>query len=106
MIARLHDGLPLAASVQDHDQVSSPVFNDLFQSVRALQCFTRLIVKCDSHRFAFLLSLFKSLPFFSGHAQIGRAVIEYQNKAKLLFRKLNHESPTHMTIAIDSYFFQ
>lgn len=23
MIARLHDGLPLAASVQDHDQVSS-----------------------------------------------------------------------------------
>lgn len=26
MIARLHDGLPLAASVQDHDQVSSPAF--------------------------------------------------------------------------------
>jgi len=56
MIARLNDGLPLAASVQDHDQ-------------------------------------------------IGRAVIEYQNKAKLLFRKLNHESPKQMTIAIDSYFF-
>ena len=30
MIARLHDGLPLAASVQDHDQVSSSTLKRLF----------------------------------------------------------------------------
>jgi len=56
MIARVSDGLPLAASVQD-DQ------------------------------------------------QIGRSVLEYQNQAKMLFRKLNSQSPPQMTIESGPYLF-
>jgi vesicle transport protein SEC22 len=57
MIARVSDGLPLAASVQD-DQ------------------------------------------------QIGRSILEYQNQAKMLFRKLNSQSPPQMTIESGPYLFQ
>ncbi|RWS07301.1 vesicle-trafficking protein SEC22b-like protein [Dinothrombium tinctorium] len=56
MIARVSDGLPLAASVQDNEQM-------------------------------------------------GRSVIEYQNQAKMLFRKLTFDSPPQMTIETGPYLF-
>lgn len=56
MIARLHDGLPLAATMQDDEQS-------------------------------------------------GRSVLEYQNQAKMLFRKLNAQSPPQCTIETGPYLF-
>lgn len=56
MIARIHDGLPLAATMQDDEQS-------------------------------------------------GRSILEYQNQAKLLFRKLNAQSPPQCTIETGPYFF-
>ncbi|XP_026811974.1 vesicle-trafficking protein SEC22b [Rhopalosiphum maidis] len=56
MIARIPDGLPLAASMQDDEQV-------------------------------------------------GRKLIEYQNQAKLLFKKLNFQSPKQCTIESVPYYF-
>lgn len=37
---------------------------------------------------------------------MGRNVVEYQNQAKTLFRKLNYESPKQMTLESGSYLFQ
>jgi len=56
LIARVSDGLPLAAAVQDDEQ-------------------------------------------------IGRSVMEYQNQAKMLFRKLNAQSPLQMSIETGPYLF-
>ncbi|XP_059483206.1 vesicle-trafficking protein SEC22b-B [Neocloeon triangulifer] len=56
MIARVSDGLPLAATMQDDEQS-------------------------------------------------GRNILEYQNQAKLLFRKLNHQSPPRCTIETGPYLF-
>ncbi|XP_015793015.1 vesicle-trafficking protein SEC22b-B [Tetranychus urticae] len=56
MIARVSDGLPLAASVQDD-------------------------------------------------RQMGRNVVDYQNQAKMLFRKLNFESPKQMSLETGNYLF-
>ncbi|KAF4517071.1 hypothetical protein B566_EDAN006388 [Ephemera danica] len=56
MIARVGDGLPLAATMQEDEQA-------------------------------------------------GRNILEYQNQAKLLFRKLNHQSPQRCTIETGRYLF-
>ncbi|KAI1290347.1 Vesicle-trafficking protein SEC22b-B [Halotydeus destructor] len=56
MIARVGDGLPLAASVQDDEQM-------------------------------------------------GRSILEYQNQAKMLFKKLNPASPAQMSIETGNYLF-
>lgn len=56
MIARVADGLPLAASVQENEQS-------------------------------------------------GRDILEYQNQAKMLFRKLNNQSPDRCTIETGPYLF-
>ncbi|XP_075226339.1 vesicle-trafficking protein SEC22 [Lycorma delicatula] len=56
MIARLHDGLPLAATMQEDEQS-------------------------------------------------GRSILEYQNQAKMLFRKLNAQSPPQCTIETGPYLF-
>jgi len=56
LIARIADGLPLAASVQEDEQS-------------------------------------------------GRSVLEYQNQAKMLFRKLNAQSPSRCTIETGQYLF-
>ncbi|XP_076183340.1 vesicle-trafficking protein SEC22 [Ptiloglossa arizonensis] len=56
MIARIADGLPLAATMQEDEQ-------------------------------------------------IGRSILEYQNQAKMLFRKLGPQSPTSCTIETGPYLF-
>ncbi|XP_022200020.1 vesicle-trafficking protein SEC22b-B [Nilaparvata lugens] len=56
MIARLHDGLPLAATMQEDEQS-------------------------------------------------GRSILEYQNQAKMLFRKLSPQSPPQCTIETGPYLF-
>ncbi|RWS30004.1 vesicle-trafficking protein SEC22b-like protein [Leptotrombidium deliense] len=56
MIARVSDGLPLAASVQENEQM-------------------------------------------------GRSVMEYQNQAKMLFKKLTIDSPSQMTIETGPFLF-
>lgn len=56
MIARVADGLPLAASVQENEQS-------------------------------------------------GRDILEYQNQAKMLFKKLNNQSPVRCTIETGPYMF-
>lgn len=38
--------------------------------------------------------------------QVGRKLIEYQNQAKLLFKKLNIQSPKQCTIESVPYYFQ
>ncbi len=57
MIARISDGLPLSASVQDD-------------------------------------------------VQSGRSMVEYQNQAKQLFRRMNSNTPTRGSVETGSYFFQ
>lgn len=38
--------------------------------------------------------------------KFGRKLIEYQNQAKLLFKKLNFQSPKQCTIESVPYYFQ
>lgn len=38
--------------------------------------------------------------------QTGRSVLEYQNQAKMLFRKLGPHSPARATIETGNYLFQ
>ncbi|XP_043254640.1 vesicle-trafficking protein SEC22b-B isoform X2 [Colletes gigas] len=59
MIARIQDGLPLAATVQEDEQVRN----------------------------------------------LGRSILEYQNQAKMLFRKLGPQSPDRCTIETGPYLF-
>lgn len=59
MIARLADGLPLAASV--HDET---------------------------------------------HIQAGKSMVEYQNQAKQLFRKMNQNTPVRGSVETGNYLFQ
>lgn len=44
--------------------------------------------------------------FFFFDIQVGRKLIEYQNQAKLLFKKLNFQSPKQCTIESVPYYFQ
>jgi vesicle transport protein SEC22 len=59
MIARLSDGLPLSASVQD-----------------------------------------------DVHTNSGRSIVEYQNQAKQLFKRMNTNSPARGTVETGPYLFQ
>lgn len=79
MIARVSDGLPLAASVQDDEQVRCGFW------------LSKIWIKSNWLFYEF---------------QIGRSVLEYQNQAKMLFKKLNAQSPPQMTIETGPYLFQ
>lgn len=46
------------------------------------------------------------LDIFIFAIQVGRKLIEYQNQAKLLFKKLNFQSPKQCTIESVPYYFQ
>lgn len=81
MIARVSDGLPLAASVQDDEMVCL---------VPLPPAMTHL---------PFVLSCFLFL-------QQGRSYLEYQNQAKMLFRKLHLQSPNQLSIESGPYYFQ
>lgn len=83
MIARVSDGLPLAASVQDDEMVCF--------SFPESQC---LLTHCH----------LMSLKSFSV-VQQGRSYLEYQNQAKMLFRKLSPQSPNQMSIESGPYYF-
>lgn len=40
------------------------------------------------------------------HLSSGKTLIEYQNQAKLLFRKMNAQSPNRGSVETDNYLFQ
>ena len=40
------------------------------------------------------------------YLQTGRSILEYQNQAKMLFRKLGPQSPSRCTIETGPFFFQ
>jgi vesicle transport protein SEC22 len=40
------------------------------------------------------------------YSQAGKSMVEYQNQAKQLFRKMNHNSPTRGSVATGAYIFQ
>jgi len=93
MIARVSDGLPLAASVQDDRQVSRGISFSIYS------LFFRL-------HFLFLFCSHTLVENFLPSLQMGRSVVEYQNQAKMLFRKLTYESPRQMSLESGSYLFQ
>lgn len=78
MIARVVDGLPLVGTMQEDEQVSGSSWLVLI-----------LLIINDF----FLL-------------QSGRSVLEYQNQAKMLFRKLGPNSPARCSIETGPYLFQ
>lgn len=40
------------------------------------------------------------------HIQAGRSMVEYQNQAKQLFRRMNHNSPTRGSVETGPFLFQ
>lgn len=40
------------------------------------------------------------------HTQAGKSMVEYQNQAKFLFRKMNYNSPPRGSVATGPYIFQ
>ena len=40
------------------------------------------------------------------HTQAGKSMVEYQNQAKQLFKRMNHNSPTRGSVATGPYIFQ
>ncbi len=40
------------------------------------------------------------------HTQAGKSMVEYQNQAKQLFRRMNHNSPPRGSVSTGPYLFQ
>lgn len=81
MIARVIDGLPLVGTMQEDEQVKN--------------CF-HFQIQLDFPSNFIQINVFQS----------GRSVLEYQNQAKMLFRKLGPHSPARCTIETGPYLFQ
>lgn len=81
MVARVVDGLPLVGTMQDDEQVISNAHTQL----RFRTTSKTLITLC---------------------LQSGKSVLEYQNQAKMLFRKLGPHSPPKCSIETGPYLFQ
>jgi len=98
MIARIPDGLPLAASMQDDEQVF--VLGTIFRTYYYKKLlFSKCFVKSLNNNNMAICNTFILI-------QVGRKLIEYQNQAKLLFKKLNFQSPKQCTIESVPYYFQ
>lgn len=80
MIARVVDGLPLVGTMTEDEQVSENVF--------------------FKENWEVLLQTYIS------YFQSGKSVLEYQNQAKMLFRKLGAHSPPRCSIETGPYLFQ
>ena len=82
MIARVADALPLAASIQEDEQVSKKIF--------------------------FTMKNFLTRKFFSNFLfqQLGKNIVDYQNQAKRLFKTLTATSPIKCSIESGPYLFQ
>ncbi|XP_043949232.1 vesicle-trafficking protein SEC22b isoform X1 [Drosophila biarmipes] len=76
MIARVIDGLPLVGTMQDDEQVATINFKTV--PLPQLRHF---------------------------HFQSGRSILDYQNQAKMLFRKLGTHSPARSSIETGPYLF-
>ena len=76
MIARVADGLPLAASIQEDEQVKNK--NSIF---------------------------FSNFNFFFVNFQLGKNIVDYQNQAKRLFKTLTATSPIKCSIESNDYLF-
>lgn len=85
MVARVVDGLPLVGSMQEDEQV--------IVTLRQPRQSQRQIV-----------SIHNSFPNF--FFQSGKSILEYQNQAKMLFRKLGPHSPQRCSIETGPYLFQ
>ena len=80
MIARVIDGLPLVGTMQDDEQVRVPIrCKTKFPGINPKKCYP---------------------------LQSGRSIVEYQNQAKMLFRKLGSHSPARCSIETGPYLFQ
>ena len=77
MIARTVDGLPLVGTMQENEEVSKTK-------------------KMLNFRF-FKVNIF---------LQSGKNILEYQNQAKMLFRKITPSSPQRCTLETGPYLFQ
>ena len=75
MIARVADGLPLAASIQEDEQVKIPNFPNF-------KLLTKILSK-----------------------QLGKNIADYQNQAKRLFKTLTATSPIKCSIESNEYLF-
>lgn len=132
MIARVVDGLPLAATMQEDEQVISFYCLDTiktyyFPRVTCTLPLNGCIIFIGSCNAVFLVLVcfhvptsfptrfylvLSSLLFFfynlicCGGSQSGCNVLEYQNQAKMLFRKLGPQSPTRCSIETGPYLFQ
>ena len=82
MIARVADALPLAASIQEDEQVSK---NNSYHGK---------IIENISFYFEFLFQ------------QLGKNIVDYQNQAKRLFKTLTATSPIKCSIESGPYLFQ
>lgn len=82
MIARTIDGLPLVGTMQENEEVS--------ESAAKHQQKQQVVIN----------------PTFKWNFQSGKSVLEYQNQAKMLFRKLGPNSPARCTLETGPYLFQ
>lgn len=77
MIARTVDGLPLVGTMQDNEEVKKRKFYKFFKNQQLV------------------------------NFQSGKSMLEYQNQAKMLFKRLGPNSPARCTLETGpSYLFQ
>lgn len=77
MLARVVDGLPLVGTMTEDEQVINQM--GICLVIKLIDCFC---------------------------LQSGKSVLEYQNQAKMLFRKLGPQSPPRCSIETGPYLFQ
>lgn len=97
MIGRVADGLPLVGTMQEDEQVKKACLQ--IDPVLIYRSFGLVTGKLATKRFP---NGFNRCFFF----QTGKSVLEYQNQAKLLFRKLTPASPKRCSIETGPYLFQ
>lgn len=93
MIARVIDGLPLVGTMQDDEQVSRAC---LYKDTH-----TRKHTESNDSACVPAFTFTYISPW-----QTGRSILDYQNQAKMLFRKLGTHSPARSSIETGPYLFQ
>lgn len=92
MIARVVDGLPLAATMQEDEQVTNTANVTVFYQIIITLLGYHVEIVCYLN--------------FICDRQSGCNILEYQNQAKMLFRKLGPQSPIRCSIESGPFLFQ
>ena len=89
MIARVADGLPLAASIQEDEQASN------------ILCYEK-----NLNLLVLLITCHHDAKSSKSTFQMGKNIVDYQQQAKRLFKTLTATSPIKCSIESGPYLFQ